>query len=88
VSSFHDERLKRALGLLSETGDRPMTFDDLRAAGIENPAATIYELEIAGEPIEHVRGGVRLGAGPRTVSSESPRRRSRWSRRAPRPPGA
>jgi hypothetical protein len=83
VTKVHDQRLRRALELLSET-DRPMTFADLRAAGVENPAATVYELELAGEPIEHVRGGVRLGAGPRAVSSESARRSSRWSRRAGR----
>jgi hypothetical protein len=88
VTKVHDERLKRALELLSETGERPITFADLRAAGIENPAATVYELELAGEPIEHVRGGVRLGTGPRAVSSESARRRSRWSRRAQRGPDA
>jgi hypothetical protein len=87
VTKVHDQRLRRALELLSES-DRPMTFADLRAAGVENPAVTVYDLELAGEPIEHVRGGVRLGAGPRAVSSESARRSSRWSRGAGRGPDA
>ncbi len=62
-----DERKAHVLRLLREAGDVPVNLDDLKAAGIEQPASLIYELELAGEPIEHIHypGGMtsyRLGA--------------------------
>jgi hypothetical protein len=52
---------------LRDAGDRPVSLPELRERGIANPAAVIYEPELAGYEIDrvHRRGrlvGVRLGA--------------------------
>ena len=52
---------------LREAGDRPVSLPELRERGIGNPAAVIYELELAGYEIDRVHRhgrllGVRLGA--------------------------
>jgi biotin operon repressor len=56
------------LRVLREAGDRPVSLPELRERGIANPAATIYELELAGYEIDRVHRhgrliGVRLGPG-------------------------
>ena len=60
------------LRVLREAGDRPVSLPELRERGIANPAAVIYELELAGYEIDRVHRhgrlvGVRLGtaAAPR-----------------------
>jgi hypothetical protein len=63
--STADSNKELVLGLLRESGDRPVSLVDLRGRGVPNPAAVIYELELAGFPIDRVtrRGslvGVRL----------------------------
>ena len=55
------------LRVLREAGDRPVSLPELRERGIGNPAAVIYELELAGYEIDRVHRhgrllGVRLGA--------------------------
>ncbi len=47
------------LELLHGRAGAPVSFDELREAGIEFPASVAVELELAGAPIErvHVRGG-------------------------------
>jgi biotin operon repressor len=57
---------------LRDAGDRPVSLAELRERGIANPAAVIYELELAGYEIDRVHRhgrllGVRLapGAEPR-----------------------
>ena len=55
------------LRVLRDAGDRPVSLAELRERGIANPAAMIYELEIAGYEIDRVHRhgrllGVRLGA--------------------------
>lgn len=50
LSSDH-RRLRDAL---AEAGRTPLSMRDIERAGIANPATLIYELEIAGEAIEHV----------------------------------
>ena len=55
------------LRVLREAGDRPVSLPELRERGIGNPAAVIYELELAGYEIDRVHHhgrllGVRLGA--------------------------
>jgi len=56
------------LRALRDAGDRPVSLPELRERGIANPAAVIYELELAGYEIDRVHRhgrllGVRLG-GP------------------------
>ncbi len=46
-----DEEQARLLEILTAAGGGPVSFDELRARGIENPATLAYELEIAGLPI-------------------------------------
>ena len=81
MAGVHDERLRRALKVLDEAGDEPVTFAELRAAGVDDPAATVYELELAGEPIEHLRAAVRLGPSAPTAPDTPRRRRLRLMRR-------
>jgi hypothetical protein len=55
------------LQALREAGDRPVSLTELRERGLANPAAVIYELELAGYEIDRVHRhgrllGVRLGA--------------------------
>jgi biotin operon repressor len=61
------QRQEHLLRVLREAGDRPVSLLELRERGIANPAATIYELEVAGYEIDRVHRhgrllGVRLGA--------------------------
>jgi biotin operon repressor len=61
------QRQETILRALRDAGDRPVSLAELRERGIANPAAMIYELEIAGYEIDRVHRhgrlvGVRLGA--------------------------
>jgi biotin operon repressor len=64
-----NRRHDSVLRALRDAGDRPVSLAELRERGIANPAAVIYELELAGYAIDRVHGhgrllGVRLdGAG-------------------------
>jgi hypothetical protein len=62
MASFYEERARVALEVLNRAGAQPVSFRELRAAGVANPAQTIYELELAGHVIEHSGVGVRLVA--------------------------
>jgi len=60
-------RQDAVLRVLRDAGDRPVSLPELRERGIANPAAVIYELELAGYEIDRVHHhgrllGVRLGA--------------------------
>ncbi|HEX2105219.1 MAG TPA: helix-turn-helix domain-containing protein [Solirubrobacteraceae bacterium] len=60
------QRQETLLKALRDAGDRPVSLRELRERGIANPAAMIYELEIAGYEIDRVHRhgrlvGVRLG---------------------------
>jgi len=48
---------ERLLALLREAGDRPVPYRELEAAGIEYPAAALYELEAAGISVDRVHSG-------------------------------
>jgi biotin operon repressor len=66
-SNLARQRQESLLKVLREAGDRPVSLPELRERGIANPAAMIYELEIAGYEIDRVHHhgrllGVRLGA--------------------------
>jgi hypothetical protein len=72
----------RMLEQLRHAGKRPMTLDQLRAAGIDFPAVVIGELELNGYVIERVYEHGRL-LGVRLLETEAPdapttRRRHRW----------
>jgi biotin operon repressor len=59
-------RRDSVLRALRDAGDRPVSLLELRERGIVNPAAVIYELELAGYEIDRVHRhgrllGVRLG---------------------------
>ncbi len=62
-----DEEQARLVEILHAAGGTPVSFEQLRALGIENPATLAYELEIAGLSIMHVQravvGGETVHAG-------------------------
>ena len=51
---------QHALRVLEEAGDRGTSIAELRAEGIQMPAQALYELELAGWPLERAAGRVRL----------------------------
>ena len=82
-SNLARQRQDSVLRVLRDAGDRPVSLPELRELGVANPAAVIYELELAGYEIDRVHRhgrlvGVRLGAaaGPRP----EPGRRRRFGR--------
>ena len=80
-----DSQQQRMLERLRRAGDRPVAFTELRAGGIDFPAAVLSELELSGHTIERVHEdgrlvGVRL-LEPEPSDAPAPRRRHRWSRR-------
>ena len=61
------------LRTLRDGGDRPVSLPELRERGIANPAAVIYELELAGYEIDRVhRHGRLLGVRLGTVAEPRP----------------
>ena len=70
-----DEEQARLLEILMAAGGGPVSFDELRARGIENPATLAYELEIAGLPIaqlhEPLAGGLCLQLGVQLGPSQT-----------------
>jgi biotin operon repressor len=82
-SSLARRRQDIVLRVLRDAGDRPVSLAELRERGIGNPAAVIYELELAGCEIDRVHRhgrlvGVRLGA---TAAPRSETARPRLFRR-------
>ena len=82
-----DTQQQRVLERLREAGDRPLTFAELRAGGIDFPAAVVSELELAGYAIDRVyehgsQIGVRLLEPERLdLGSAHSKRRWPWTRR-------
>jgi hypothetical protein len=80
-----DAQQQRLLERLRQAGQEPVAFAELRAGGIDFPAAVVCELELNGYVIERVRERGRL-VGVRLVRPE-PRdtpvahRRRPWTRR-------
>jgi hypothetical protein len=79
-----ESQQRLALERLRSGGEEPVSLGDLRAAGVDFPAAVISELELTGYAIERVREngrlvGVRLGE--RDDPGSAVRRRHWWSRR-------
>lgn len=89
TSDPYQERRERLLELLRAAGDRPVTLTELETAGFHMPATEIYELELAGYPIEHVHwrtvgGSPQVGfrlLGPSPAPPPSSRRRGFTLRR-------
>jgi hypothetical protein len=86
-SSRADSQQQRLLERLREAGGHPVTFAELRAHGIDFPAAVVSELELAGYAIDRVtehgmQVGVRLLEPERLdLDGEHARRRWPWARR-------
>lgn len=78
----YDDRREAAIKMLRAASSRPVSIEDLKAAGIDAPGSVIYELELAGEPIErvHEQGrlvGFRLAAVPEPPADDRRRGRRR-----------
>lgn len=66
TSRLGQQRQETVLRALRDAGDRPVSLVEMRERGITNPASVVYELELAGHPIDRVYRhgrliGVRLG---------------------------
>lgn len=79
-----ESQQRLALERLRSADGAPLSLAELRAAGLDFPAAVISELELNGYAIERVHEGGRL-VGVRLVEREDPgsavTRRHWWSRR-------
>ena len=60
MTDTYTHRRELTLALLREAGGTPVTYADLSARGVDNPAQAVYELELLGEAVRHVAGGVAL----------------------------
>lgn len=49
-----------ALRMLEEAGSEGLTVADMRREGLQMPAQALYEVELAGWPLERSAGRVRL----------------------------
>jgi hypothetical protein len=59
-----DEQQARLVSRLRAAGGEPVSFDELRSEGIENPAVLCYELEVAGLRIARVHRRDASGRAP------------------------
>ena len=66
-----DSQQQRVLERLRRAGDQPVALADLRARGIDFPAAVLSELELNGYTIERVHDRGRL-IGVRLLESQPP----------------
>jgi hypothetical protein len=80
-----DSQQQRMLERLRRAGGLPVTFSELRAGGVDFPAAVVSELELNGHAIDRVYEHGRL-VGVRLLEEElldtgtTKRRRYRWAR--------
>jgi hypothetical protein len=83
TKSTAQQNRENALRILREARERPVSFFELRERGIPNPGSVIYELELAGFPIDRVHRHGRL-AGVRLLERaeelEPPKRPRRFGR--------
>ncbi len=84
-----DSQQQRMLERLRRAGDEPVALTDLRARGIDFPAAVLSELELNGYAIERVHDhgrliGVRL-LEPQPPDTSPPRHRWPWRTGGKRP---
>ena len=82
-----DTQQQRLLERLRRAGDQPVAFAELRASGVDFPAAVVSELQLNGYAIDRVyeRGrlaGVRLlKPEPRAIPATRRRRLRLWRQR-------
>jgi len=82
-----DTQQQRLLERLRRAGDQPVAFAELRASGVDFPAAVVSELQLNGYAIDRVyeRGrlaGVRLlKPEPRVIPAARRRRLRLWRQR-------
>ena len=69
VVTLTDSQQRRVLEALRDAGGQPVAFAQLRAGGIDFPAAVVSELELAGYAIDRVYQHGRL-VGVRLVDPE------------------
>lgn len=67
-----DEQQARLLESLKAAGSTPLSFDELRAVGIDSPAVVCYELQAAGIPITRVRDPRRERPAQAVVAALEP----------------
>ncbi|MBV8216980.1 MAG: hypothetical protein JO325_00835, partial [Solirubrobacterales bacterium] len=70
---LHDQQQALVLGALRRATGTPVSYAELREAGVEFPASVVSELELAGVPIERCRGDGR-GASVRLDPAWEPPR--------------
>jgi hypothetical protein len=59
MNGLTDDAL-RTLELLRDA-EGPLTYEELSEAGVRWPGDAVYELQLAGEPIDQAHGRLRLG---------------------------
>jgi hypothetical protein len=91
MADSYTRRLAAVRTALEQANGRPLTYAELAARGVDKPAQAIYELELDGEPVVHVAGGValtpRVPRGTSRARTRRPKARNRF-RPAPRTDGS
>jgi hypothetical protein len=84
MADSHTRRLAVLRTALEQANGRPLTYSELAARGVDKPAQAIYELELDGERLLHVAGGVVLTprAPPEPSRDRARRRKGRARFRA------
>jgi hypothetical protein len=72
MPSPFDDQQEHLLSILSQRAGEPVTYDELRDAGLEFPAGLIAELELAGVDVDRCRVAVPGGRSVRAVRLPSP----------------
>ena len=72
MPSPFDDQQEHLLSILSRRAGEPVTYDELRDAGLEFPAGLIAELELAGVEVDRCRVAVPGGRSVRAVRLPSP----------------
>ena len=78
-----DTQQERLLERLRQAGEQPVAFAELRAGGIDFPAAVVSELALNGYAIERVYDEGRM-VGVRLLTPEPPQAPAPHRRRRPR----
>ena len=71
-----DHQQALVLGALRRAAGAPVSYAELRRAGVELPASVVSELELAGVAVRRCRGDVRGGVGVRLDPADDPAARS------------
>ena len=66
MADTHTRHREFARTVLRQAQGKPVTYAELAGRGIDKPAQAVYELELEGEAIVHVAGGVALA--PRSIA--------------------